>query len=221
VDRARIEPFGDSALLITFGNQIDAAVTRRVRDATHALEQLRTSHPDIGAPVAAYAAVLLPFNPLVVGPDEAVGLTIDALERAVVADPVRETPIIEIPTRYSGVDGPDLREVADAHGITVPQAIECHTNALYVVAFIGFMPGFPYMIGGPPELDHPRRATPRTRVPAGSVAIAGLQGTVYPFATPGGWNLIGRTDHHMWDTRRNPPALLAPGSRVRFTPAEG
>lgn len=219
MDRPRVEPFGDAALLITFGDQIDAAVSRRVRDATHALEQLRASRPDIGAPVAAYAAVLLPFDPLVVGPDEAVGLIIDALEGAVVADPVRETPIIEIPTRYGGVDGPDLQEVADAHGITVPQAIECHTDALYVVALIGFMPGFPYMIGGPTELDHPRRATPRTRVPAGSVAIAGLQGTVYPFATPGGWNLIGRTDRHMWDIRRNPPALLTPGSRVRFTPA--
>ena len=130
---------------------------------------------------------------------------------------MRERPIIEIPTRYDAVAGPDLQEVAEAHGITVMQAIECHTDALYVVAFIGFMPGFPYMTGGPAELDHPRRATPRTRVPAGSVAIAGLQGTVYPFATPGGWNLIGRTDRPMWDVRRNPPALLAAGSRVRFT----
>lgn len=219
MDRPRIEPFGDSALLITFGDQIDEAVSRRVRDATRALEQMRASRPDIGAPVAAYAAVLLPFDPLVVAPDEAVDLAIEALEGAVVADPVGGAPIIEIPTRYGGADGPDLQEVADAHGITVPQAIECHTDALYVVAFIGFMPGFPYMIGGPPELDHPRRATPRTRVPAGSVAIAGLQGTVYPFATPGGWNLIGRTDRHIWDVRRNPPALLPPGSRVRFTRA--
>lgn len=217
MERPSIEPYGDSALLITFGDQIDETVSRRVRDATRALQQLGASRPDIGAPVAAFAAVLLPFDPLVVKPDEVARLTIDALEGAVVADPVRMTPIIEIATRYGGVDGPDLREVAEAHGITVRQAVELHTDALYTVAFIGFMPGFPYMIGGPPALDHPRQATPRTRVPPGSVAIAGLQGTVYPFATPGGWNLIGRTDRHLWDVRRNPPALLTPGSRVRFT----
>lgn len=219
MDRPRIELFGDAALLITFSDQIDEAVGRRVRSATLALEQMGATRPAIGAPVAAYATVLLPFDPLVVGPDEAVGLTIDALAGASVADPVRERPIIEIPTRYDAAAGPDLQEVAEAHGITVIQAIECHTDALYVVAFIGFMPGFPYMTGGPAELDQPRRATPRTRVPAGSVAIADLQSTVYPFATPGGWNLIGRTDRPMWDVRRNPPALLAAGSRVRFTQA--
>ncbi len=144
---------------------------------------------------------------------------IGALGGAVIDAPPDASPIVEVPTHYGGADGPDLREIAEAHGLTIPQAIECHTEALYVVAFLGFMPGFPYMIGGPPEIDHPRRTSPRTAVLAGSVAIAGLQGTVYPFATPGGWNLIGRTDLDIWDVRRDPPALLAPGSRVRFTRA--
>lgn len=219
--RPRIEPYGDSALLITFADRIDESVGRRVRDATRALGELGASHPGIGTPVAGFAAVLLPFDPLVATHEEATALTVNALDGATAADPARTSAIIEIGTRYGGLDGPDLEEVAEARGISVPQAIEIHTDTIYTVAFLGFMPGFPYMIGGSPALDHPRRATPRTRVPAGSVAIAGLQGTVYPLATPGGWNLIGRTDRQLWDVRNDPPALLTAGSRVRFIQEPG
>lgn len=217
----RIEPYGDSAVLITLDDRIDEMVCARVREVARALGRLREGRPDIGAPVAAYASVLVPFDPLTMSVDEASRLALHAVSGAVAAGPEGDTPVVEIPTRYGGADGPDLEEVAGAHGLTVAQAIECHAGATYVVAFLGFMPGFPYMIGGPPELDHPRRPTPRTRVAAGSVAIAGIQGTVYPFASPGGWNLIGLTDLRPWDANREPPALLAPGSRVRFVPVTG
>lgn len=221
MDLPRIEPYGDSALLVTLDDRIDEAVCARVRAVARALDRLREGRPGIGGPVAGYASVMLPFDPLVVSADEASRLALDAVSGTVVAEPASQTPIVEIPTRYGGADGPDLEEVAGGHGLTVEQAIECHAGATYVVAFLGFMPGFPYMIGGPPELDHPRRPTPRIRVAAGSVAIAGIQGTVYPFASPGGWNLIGRTDVRPWDATREPPALLAPGSRVRFVPVTG
>lgn len=223
MDLSRIEPYGDSALLITLDDRIDEVVCARVREIARALDRLRESRPGIGGPVAGYASILLPFDPLAVSPDEASRVALDAVAvaGAVIAEAATGMPVIEIPTRYGGADGADLEEVAGAHGLTVAQAIECHAGATYVVAFLGFMPGFPYMIGGPPELDHPRRPTPRTRVAAGSVAIAGTQGSVYPFASPGGWNLIGRTDLRPWDSSREPPALLAPGSRVRFVPVTG
>lgn len=219
VDRPRFGPYGESALLLTFGDGIDAAVSRRVREAAHALGRLRDDHGGIGAPVAAYASLLLPFDPLATSAEAVTRLALDALATVAAEDPEPTPPVVEVSTRYGGDDGPDLLEVAEAHGLTVAQAIECHAGATYLVAFIGFMPGFPYMIGGPAELDHPRRPTPRTRVAAGSVAIAGTQGTIYPFESPGGWNLIGRTDLRPWDAQREPPALFAPASRVRFVPA--
>ena len=214
----RIEPYGDAAALVIFGDEVDPAISSTVRAATLALDGLRSTHRGLGPAVAAYMSVLVPFDPLVVGFEEVGRLAAEALDDPRLLEEPREPLLVEVPTHYGGEDGPDLAEVAEAHDLTAEQAIELHAAAVYVVAFLGFMPGLPYMLGGPPELDHPRRPTPRTRVPAGSVAIAGLQGTVYPFATPGGWNLVGRTDLGLWDIRRDPPALLAPGSRVRFVP---
>ena len=120
---------------------------------------------------------------------------------------------VEIPVRY---DGEDLADVAALLGIDVPELIRRHTGQDYTVAFTGFAPGFAYLSGGHESLDVPRRSTPRTRVPAGSVALAGSFSAVYPDATPGGWQLLGTTDVRMWDLQRDPPALLQPGMRVRF-----
>lgn len=122
---------------------------------------------------------------------------------------------IEIPVRY---DGDDLDDVARANGITVAEVIAAHTAPTYVVAFCGFSPGFAYLRGLDPRLRVPRRATPRTRVPAGSVAVAAEYTAVYPRATPGGWNLLGRTPLAMFEPDRSPPALLEPGALVRFVP---
>lgn len=120
---------------------------------------------------------------------------------------------IEIPVRY---DGADLAELAALLGIGTAELIARHTGQDYTVAFCGFAPGFAYLSGGHPSLDVPRRATPRTRVPAGSVALAGTFAAVYPDETPGGWQLLGTTELKMWDLARDPPALLQPGMRVRF-----
>jgi KipI family sensor histidine kinase inhibitor len=121
---------------------------------------------------------------------------------------------VEIPVTY---DGPDLAEVARLTGLPADEVVRRHAAAEYVVAFSGFAPGFGYLTGLPAELRVPRRDSPRTAVPAGSVAVAGEFTGVYPRRSPGGWQLLGRTDAVLWDPERDPPALLVPGTRVRFT----
>ncbi|WP_377323398.1 allophanate hydrolase subunit 1 [Pimelobacter simplex] len=113
-------------------------------------------------------------------------------------------------------DGPDLAEVAGQTGLSEAEVVAAHTATPWRVAFGGFAPGFAYLVGGDPRLRVPRRAEPRTTVPAGSVGLAGEFSGVYPRASPGGWQLIGRTDVVLWDLDREPPALLAAGATVRF-----
>lgn len=120
---------------------------------------------------------------------------------------------VEIRVRY---DGPDLAEVARLTALTEAEVIAAHTGTPWQVAFVGFAPGFPYLIGGDPRLTVPRRDTPRTRVPAGAVGLAGEFSGIYPRPSPGGWQLIGTTDAPLWDLARTPPALLPPGTMVRF-----
>ncbi|MEU9843578.1 allophanate hydrolase subunit 1 [Actinomadura sp. NPDC048032] len=119
----------------------------------------------------------------------------------------------EIPVVY---DGADLAEVARLTGLAPDEVVAAHTGTPWRVAFTGFAPGFGYLEGGDPRLDVPRRATPRVRVPAGAVGLAGRFSGVYPVESPGGWQLIGRTEAVLWDLERDPPALLRPGTRVRF-----
>ncbi|MFF8377811.1 allophanate hydrolase subunit 1 [Streptomyces sp. NPDC015661] len=131
--------------------------------------------------------------------------------------PARVGEAVEVQVRY---DGPDLAEVAALWEVSVEAAVRIHTAAEFRVAFCGFAPGFGYLTGLGGRYEVPRRATPRTAVPAGSVALAGPYTGVYPRSSPGGWQLIGTTDAVLWDAEREPAALLTPGTRVRFT-AEG
>ena len=123
--------------------------------------------------------------------------------------------LVALETRY---DGPDLHEVAGAWGVSADEVVEIHAAALHVVAFCGFAPGFAYCTGLPPERAVPRRSSPRSRVDPGSVALADIYTGVYPTASPGGWQVIGRTDASLWDLGRDEPALLTPGTSVRFIP---
>ena len=125
----------------------------------------------------------------------------------------RRQPVIIMPVVY---DGPDLAETARRTGLSVEEVVRRHAAAEYVVAFCGFAPGFGYLTGLDPALLLPRRSIPRTNVPAGSVAVSDRFTAVYPHVSPGGWHLLGRTTTVMWDLERQPPALLAPGTRVRF-----
>ncbi|MGB9097969.1 5-oxoprolinase subunit PxpB [Erwinia sp.] len=128
---------------------------------------------------------------------------------------------VEIPVVYGGSAGPDLDEVARHSGLTPQQVVEAHAAGKYVVYFIGFQPGFPYMAGLDDRLHTPRRAEPRVAVPAGSVGIGGSQTGVYPFSAPGGWQLIGQTDIKLFNPQNQPPTFLRPGDSVRFVPQKG
>lgn len=131
--------------------------------------------------------------------------------------PPRARAVVELPVRY---DGPDLADVAAHWGVAPHEVARIHAATEFSVAFCGFAPGFGYLTGLPERYDVPRRATPRTAVPAGAVALAGPYTGVYPRSSPGGWQLIGTTEAVLWDHARVPAALLSPGTRVKFVPTE-
>jgi inhibitor of KinA len=171
---------------------------------------VRNLHP-------AYCSLLVKFDALRIRHDELEGILrryVERLSEVKLPEPRR----VEIPVCYGGEFGPDLAEVCAMRGMTEAQAIESHASVEYLVYFLGFVPGFAYLGELPKELVTPRLAAPRKRVPAGSVGIAGNQTGVYPFATPGGWRLIGRTPVAMFRADRDGLSLLSIGDRVRFTP---
>jgi inhibitor of KinA len=218
----RILRFGDSAVLVELGDRIDPAINARVHRLARQMEEQVGPTSGFGRPVPSYGTVLVPVDPLEPGVDAGIRRLTEIVARAGLelpgdgdADPAK---LVELPTRYGGEDGPDLEEVAASHGLRPADVVELHASVEYRVYLLGFAPGFAYLGSVPELIRTPRRETPRTRVPAGSVGIANDQTAVYPFDTPGGWQLIGRTDRRMWDEAADPPALLAPGDHVRFAP---
>jgi KipI family sensor histidine kinase inhibitor len=204
----RIVPFGEAALLVELEQRIDPLVAARAAAIADAWERLGN-----GRAIPAYASVLLWFDPLELAPAAAEEM---ARRVADAPPPSLEPREWEIPTRY---DGPDLDEVARMSGLTTHEVIALHLSAPYRVFFLGFMPGFAYCGVLDGRIVAPRLRVPRTRVPAGSVAVAEGQTAVYPFASPGGWRLIGSTDVKMFDPGRDPPSLLRAGDVVRFARA--
>jgi inhibitor of KinA len=171
---------------------------------------VRNLHP-------AYCSLLVKFDPLRLRYEEVEAKLCGYLQRidAVQLPKPRE---VEIPVCYGGEFGPDLSDVAALRGMSAEQVIELHTSATYLVYFLGFVPGFAYLGELPQALVTPRLAAPRRKVPAGSVGIAGTQTGVYPFETPGGWRLLGRTPVAMFRTDRDGLSLLSIGDHVRFVP---
>jgi allophanate hydrolase subunit 1 len=203
----RILPVGDDALLVEVASGVEA-------EALHAELVRRRAAGLLGAREIVPAARTVLLDGLA---DP--GRTATELAAADVPPaPPREQEVVEIPTRY---DGPDLADVAARWGVPEREVAGIHAAAEFRVAFCGFAPGFGYLTGLPACYDVPRRATPRTAVPAGSVALAGPYTGVYPRASPGGWQLIGTTEVVLWDHARVPAALLSPGTRVRFVPGDG
>ncbi|MCD7101332.1 carboxyltransferase domain-containing protein [Pseudoclavibacter sp. 13-3] len=165
--------------------------------------------------VPAARTVLVRFHPTRI---DAAELTRLLLQRDVSAPLGADGEIVQVPVSY---DGDDLVEVAGLLGVTPAEVIAMHTASTYTVAFTGFAPGFSYLVGGDPRLDVPRRSVPRTAIPAGAVGLAGTYSGVYPRVSPGGWQIIGTTELPMFDLRRDPPATLRPGMRVRFVDVTG
>ena len=164
----------------------------------------------------AYSSVLVDFDPRLRGFAELEALLRELAAAGSGADAIER--MVEIPVRYGGEYGPDLEDVARHTGLSAARVVELHSSAEYLVHFLGFSPGFPYLGGLPAELATPRLAAPRKLVPGGSVAIGGSQTGVYPVDSPGGWRIIGRTPLRLFDAEASPPALLAMGDSVRFRP---
>jgi KipI family sensor histidine kinase inhibitor len=199
----RVLPYGDTALLAEFDSLAE------VRAAARALRG--TAPRGVVDVVPAARAVLVRVRPA--------ELPLSALERwmrETVAESAPPSPMLTPTTILVRYDGPDLAETADLLGLSVPELIRRHTAAEWESAFVGFSPGFAYLVSDQLDLAVPRLATSRERVPAGSVAVAGAFSGVYPRESPGGWRILGSTDAPLWDEERTPPALLPPGTRVRF-----
>jgi KipI family sensor histidine kinase inhibitor len=197
----RVLPYGDRALLVEVDGAESVAGVRRALEAAPLPGQREV------VPAARTVLVVLDRPPT--------DLDATALRRLPLADagPAGDAPLVTVPVV---LDGPDLAEVARLSGRSVPDVVAALTGVELTVAFSGFAPGFAYLTGLPEDLHAPRRETPRTRVPAGAVALAGPYAGIYPRSSPGGWQLVGRTDAVLFDVDRDPPALLVPGARVRF-----
>ena len=195
-----VRPAGDRGVLFDLPDNASAVRAARL---------LRRERPELTDVVVGHTTVLVTWIEAVPGLDGIV-------ERALGPGAEPSGRLVEIPVTY---DGPDLDEVAQLTGLSLEEVVARHTGAEHRAAFLGFQPGFAYLTGGDERLRVPRRDVPRTLVPGGTVAIAGPYSGVYPRDSPGGWHLLGSTTAVMFDPAREPPALLAPGDRVRFVAA--
>ena len=205
----KVEFASDSSLRVAgqSGDAIGAAF-ERLRDDWDVINL----HP-------AYETLTLDFDPLLVSPP-VFKARIEALLESLDGKPTSSPQTLEIPVRYGGSDGPDLEDVVRLTKLDPEEVVRLHTAPLYTVRFLGFAPGFPYLTGLVAELECARRESPRTRVPAGSVAIAARQTGIYPEESPGGWQIIGRTELELFNPENEKPTLLAPGDRVKFVAVE-
>lgn len=212
----KIVPASDSSILVEFGDSISLETHERVMAFFHAVQRLadpriRNIHP-------AYASVMIDFDPLRLGHEEAGEVAERLAKESDVERGSRrgEPRHVMIPVCYDADFGLDLNDVAGHARVSIEEVIRLHSSATYVVYFLGFSPGFGYLGGVPEALRVPRLATPRKHVAAGTVAIAGSQAGIYPVDSPGGWRLIGRTPLKMFDAYRGDATLLHPGERVKF-----
>lgn len=205
-----IHPLGEAALCCTLPAPVSLELQQRIWQLAAGLAQ----DEGVLELIPGMNNLTLVFDPLRTAAAE-----LEAAAHLLWAEPPRRRALgrrVDIPVRY---DGPDLGDVAAHCGLSVDEVVERHSAADYVVYFLGFQPGFAYLGGLDERLHTPRRAEPRLAVPAGSVGIGGAQTGIYPLATPGGWQLIGRAEMALFDPQAEPPTLLAPGDRVRFVAA--
>lgn len=210
-------PAGDMGVVVELGDEISAEINRKVRSLTDALEQ--DGVPGVFDFLPTYRSVLVYYDPLVASASE----VRNGIERLIEHEREAQTDIrhvVHIPTLYGGDMGPDIAFVAQHSGIDAQEVIRIHSGSDYLVYMMGFSPGFAYLGGLDERLATPRLQSPRTEIPAGAVGIAETQTGVYPMASPGGWQLIGRTPLKLFDPARDSPALLSAGDYVRFVPLE-
>jgi KipI family sensor histidine kinase inhibitor len=212
-ERARFRTSGDCSLLAEYGTGVDQAVNDKVRRMANLI--MNRKHPGIEAAVPSYCTLSVHYNPLMTGFAELSAL-LWSLENEMDNADIPEPSTIDIPVCYGKEFGPDIDFVAQHNSISVDNVIQLHTGSAYHIFAIGFAPGFCYLGGLSPRLHAPRLETPRVRVAAGSVGIAGAQTGVYPLASPGGWRLIGRTPLRLFAPERPQPILYQAGDTIRF-----
>src|SRR6266545_2619276 len=211
--KPKIVPLGDSALLVQLGDEIDISINQRV----HALAALidASSLNGILCTVPAYSTLLIHYDPLILTYAQISKWTraqFGSMETAISRKPRQ----LAVPVQYGGEHGIDLEFVAKYHHISMEDVIRIHTERTYTIYMMGFTPGFPYMGKLDDAIITPRLETPRTRVAAGTVAIAGSQTGIYPIESPGGWRLIGHTSLKLFDPKSEVPFLFSPGDEVKF-----
>ena len=213
----RFLPAGDLALSVELGDDISVDVNTRVRALEFLIDQ--KALPGVVETVPTYRALLVYYDPAVIGYEPLCASLATLVEQAsaTAMPPARE---VELPCCYGGELGPDLEPAARKLDLGVDELVRLHVDAEYLVYFIGFTPGLPYMTGAPERLTIPRLDTPRVKVPAGSVGIGGIQCCVYSVESPGGFWLLGRTPLRLYDPGGAEPILLRPGARVRFRRVE-
>lgn len=209
----RLVPAGDSALLLELPPSIDPATSARVLAIARTLEARHGSM--LRDLVVGYCSLTVYFDPLAVDGPWLESAMLDAIA-GLDATSGPDGALVDVPVCYGGDLGPDLPDVAKAAGCSEEEVVALHCGTIYRVYLVGFVPGFPYMARVDPRLALPRRASPRPKVPAGSVALAAGQTGIYPMETPGGWHLIGRTPVKPYDPARAEPFLLRAGDQVRF-----
>lgn len=216
-DAPRFLPFGDAAILVEFGASVDRAVSARVVALDAAVRAARV--PGLLETAPSFRSLMVQFDPLATDA-EAVSAAIRPLLDGATDQGAGGGRLWRLPACYEGELAPDLGEVAELAGLTPAQVVDLHVETRHHVYMIGFLPGCPYMGDLPKSIDFPRKTTPRTVVPLGSVAIAVGLTVIYPAVSPGGWRLIGRTPTPLFDAAADPPALLEPGDQVRFEPVD-
>ncbi len=214
-DRPRIQRLGDATLRVELATEAGPEATARVVGLTAALDE--AAPPGLLDLIPAYTVLLVVFDPVLADPDDLETL-IYRLTAELADRPVVEPRRVTLPVAYGGEFGPDLEDVAAHAGLSPEEVVARHAGEAYLVACLGFAPGFPFLMGLPPELAIPRLPSPRTRTPVGSVAIGGVQTGVYPLDTPGGWRVIGRTPVPLFDLADPDPFLLRVGDRLSFAP---
>lgn len=210
-----IKAVGDAALTVELGEGVDPIVNRRVQALARQLAHETVT--GIMGLTPTYCSVLVRYDSLTLGYAE-VTEWITSVSQRVDWEQNVETRLVRVPVQYGGAVGFDLQAVAERCGLSAEEVIARHSSVEYSVYMMGFTPGYPYMGVVDEKLRLPRLASPRPKVPAGSVAIAGLQTGIYSIESPGGWHVIGRTAVVLFDPQRDDPFLFAPGDRVRFEP---
>lgn len=212
-EKAKYLICGDSALNMEFGNEISQEINDKIRAVTTLIENKKIK--GINEVVPTYRSLMIHYNPLLVEYEELVSL-LREMEENIMNIELPLPELIEIPVLYGGRWGPDIENVAHHNNLSVEDVIRIHTSSEYLIYMLGFTPGFPYLGGMDKRIATPRLQSPRTKIPAGSVGIAGEQTGVYPVQSPGGWQLIGSTPLELFNPVRENPILLKSGNYIVF-----